>query len=220
MAEENIEKIALVIVDMQKYYLSKESDFIKYFETISPGSSDYIMKRSYRTVIPNILKLKEIFRNKKLPVIYLRLCSRKKDRRDLQYFFKESHELARERGFNSLYPLYSEEMADVVDELKPDSENIVIDKTTFSAFTSTKIEKILKKYKVKTLVFTGLATSQCVETTARDASERNFSIIHINDAQADYDEITHNASLYSSRGVCGGAVYNTDDYIDFFSKEY
>ena len=66
---------------------------------------------------------------------------------------------------------------------------------------------------IESLVFTGLATSQCVETTARDASDYGYKIIHISDAQADYDENTHIASLYSSAGVCGGKMMSTEDFL-------
>jgi len=109
-------------------------------------------------------------------------------------------------------------MSDLVDELKPGRGDMVIDKTRFSPFSSTAIEAELAHLEAETIVFTGLATSQCVETTARDASDRNYKTIHIFDAQADYDYNTHEASLYSSRGVCGGIIYNTDVFIALFKK--
>ena len=58
-----------------------------------------------------------------------------------------------------------------------------------------------------------MSTSQCVETTARDASDRGYHVIHIEDAQADYDEVSHTHSLCSSQGVCGGYIVNTEDVI-------
>jgi nicotinamidase-related amidase len=53
-----------------------------------------------------------------------------------------------------------------------------------------------------------------VETTARDASERGYEVYQIHDAQTDYDDVTHEASLFSSRGVCGGAIYDTDTFLE------
>ena len=61
---------------------------------------------------------------------------------------------------------------------------------------------------------TGLATSQCVETTARDASDRGYGIVHLEDCQADYHEISHRASLIASRSVCGGHVLGAEDFLD------
>jgi len=57
---------------------------------------------------------------------------------------------------------------------------------------------------------TGLATSQCVETTARDASEKGYIVVHVENAQADYSLESHDASLYSSRGVCGGHIVDAE----------
>jgi nicotinamidase-related amidase len=54
-----------------------------------------------------------------------------------------------------------------------------------------------------------------VETTARDASERGFPVIHVEDAQADYSQDRHDASLYSSTMVCGGWIISSPDFLSF-----
>ena len=207
-------KMCLVIVDMQNYYLLQESSFSRYFEFLYPGSLDYIRDRSYDTVIPNIVRLKKEFIKRKLPVIYLRLCGTHPDRLDLHRFFQRSYEEGLSRGFNDVYPLKSDKMSDVISELAPGRNDVVFTKTTFSPFSSTGIESYLVEQGIGKLIMTGLATSQCVETTGRDASERGFDVIQLHDAQADYDEITHNASLLSSRGVCGGALYDTALFLE------
>jgi nicotinamidase-related amidase len=205
---------ALIIVDMQKYYLESNSIYSEYFNSLYPGSLAYIRDRAYSVVIPNIIKIRKSFDNLKLPVIYLRLCGSKSDRSDLHRFFKKSYDDGVVAGFIGVYPVQSEISADVIDELIPDSGDIIINKTTFSPFSSSDIDSILKSMNVTTLVLTGLATSQCVETTARDASDRGYDIYQIHDAQADYDDMTHEASLFSSRGVCGGAIYDTDSFLE------
>jgi nicotinamidase-related amidase len=100
-----------------------------------------------------------------------------------------------------------------VDEISPLPGETVIDKTTFSPFTATGIDGTLRAMGITTLLFTGLSTSQCVETTARDASDRGYRVIHVEDAQADYDEASHIHSLCSSQSVCGGYIVKTDDVI-------
>ena len=215
-----MEKIALVIVDMQKYYLESDSDYSEYFEYLYPGSLAYVKDRALNTVIPNILKLRNYFKSINLPVIYLRLCGKNPDRSDLHRFFKKSYEDGLSKGFADVYPLETDPAADIIDELKPDHDDIIINKTTFSPFASSDIEAVLASIGVNTLVFTGLATSQCVETSARDASDRGFDVVHIHDAQTDYGEMEHNASLYSSAAVCGGAVYDTDAFILLLKDSY
>ena len=207
----------LMIVDMQRYYLDKRSDFYRYFESLSPGCMSYISNRCAEIVIPNIVKMINSFRESRLPIIYLRLCGRDPERNDLHRFFRESWRRGQEAGYASVYPLANEPMADIIEDLAPGSEDLVVDKTTFSPFSSTNIDFILKNKDIHTIVFIGLATSQCVETTARDASDRGYEIVHIEDAQADYSEELHFASLFSSQGVCGGIVFNTDTYLLGFS---
>ena len=204
---------ALMIVDMQRYYLEDNSAYSRYFSFLYPGSLDYIRVRAADIVIPNIIQLRELFYSLKLPVIYLKLSSEKPDRSDLHRFFMNSYREGKGRGFDGVYPLATEPEADIIDLLKPKSTDTIINKTTFSPFSSTDIDIRLKSMGVNSLIFTGLATSQCVETTARDASDRGYEIIHISDAQADYDEMTHSASLFCSRGVCGGVLYDTEEYI-------
>lgn len=211
-------KFALMIVDMQRYYLEEESDYCRFFNTLYPGSLAYIKNHCNDRVIPNVQRLKMIFDRGGLPVIYLRLCGRDPERKDLHRFFRESWEHGLEYGYRDVYPLEQDPMSHVVEALKPDPKDLIVNKTTFSPFSSTRIDSDLRRMGIDTIVFTGLATSQCVETTARDASDRGFNVIHILDAQADYDQNTHEASLFCSRGVCGGIIYSTDEFSSWFNS--
>ena len=210
--------LALMIVDMQKYYLESNSVYSRYFNYLYPGSLSYIIDRSYKVVIPNIKRVKEFFRANNLPVIYLRLCGTDPERKDLHRFFKKSYEDGCAKGYIGVYPLETDIYADVIDDLKPDTDDIIINKTTFSPFASTEIDNILKSMKITSIAFSGLATSQCVETTARNASDKGYKVYHLHDAQADYDEIIHEASLYCSRGVCGGDIFDTVSFIKFIRE--
>ncbi|MBP7737414.1 MAG: cysteine hydrolase [Spirochaetes bacterium] len=204
---------ALIVVDMQNYYLKRESPYCRYFNTLQPGCLNYIITRCEKIVIPNIRRLAEAFRKKSLPVILLRLCGSDPEREDLHHFFRDTYHRGKRAGFDDVYPLESDPWADIIGLIGPLPSDIVINKTTFSPFTGTGIDSILREKGITTLAFTGLSTSQCVETTARDASDRGYGIIHLEDAQADYDEMSHTSSLYSSQGVCGGNITKTGDYI-------
>ncbi|MCL1911410.1 MAG: cysteine hydrolase [Leptospirales bacterium] len=210
-------KTALVIVDMQKYYLLPESSYCRYFTDIQPGCLDYIYRRCKLTVIPNIIELRDFFRLNESPVIFLKLCGKSPERKDLHRFFANTWRKGKSAGYEDIYPLEDDQMAGIIDELNPtpnEKDTFIISKTTFSPFALTGIDKKLKKTGIQTLVFTGLATSQCVETSARDASDKGYNVIHIEDAQADYSEASHNASLFASRGVCGGVIYNTKEFVN------
>jgi biuret amidohydrolase len=200
-------KAALVIVDVQRYYLDPASSFCSYTEYRWPGSTDFIHKRVNSVVLSSILQLRQAFDNEGWPVVYLRLCGTKKDRSDLHRFFRKFWAEAEKAGFKDTYPLATDTWADVEESIKPRRHDLIFDKTGYSGFSNPKLESSLGNSGVESLVMTGLATSQCVDTTARDASDRGFSIVHVSDAQADYSEEAHRASLYASCGVCGANIF-------------
>ena len=211
-------KPVLFIVDMQKYYLWKNSDFHKYCTSHDSLAMTYINFRCNKIVIPNIQQLLRVFRSASLPVFFLKLCSEKDDRSDLHLQFQESHQHGKSMGFEDVYPACTSPFAEIIDELKPMPDETIICKSTFSPFTFTNIQEELSKKEIDTIFFTGLATSQCVETTARDASERGFRVIQVEDAQADYSETLHRVSLLSSKAVCGGEIYETNEICKLFSE--
>ena len=216
----NLESPALVVVDMQRYYLETDSTFARFHSHHDPGCLDYIHRRCATEVIPNIKLLVPCFRQNGWPTLYLRLCGQAEDRSDLQPTFARVHREAHQLGFPGLYPLQSDPHSEVISGLGAASDQAqTFCKTTYSAFTSAPLfEAYLQKHALRTLLFTGLATSQCVETTARDAADRGYRILHIEDAQADYSEITHRASLYSSQGVCGGHIVDTQSILRHTSQ--
>ena len=201
---------ALLIVDVQRYYLEPESPFCAYTEHCWPGSMAYIRHRVEKTVFPAISRLREPFTLLGWPVIYLRLCSSTPDRSDLHRFFRTFWSSAKAAGFHDTYPLSSDAWADVAPQIAPRGDDIVVDKATYSGFSGPVLERELRSRGIGTVVMTGLATSQCVDTTARDASERGFTVVHVEDAQADYSSDEHEASLFASRGTCGGHVVDSE----------
>lgn len=204
----------LVVVDLQRYYLDPKASFVTFFEAVHPGASHYISRRCQEEVIPNLRRVVQRTRELGRPILYLRLCGLASDRSDLHRHFLKCYREALEAGFSDLYPLAGDPLAEVVPEVAPQPGDHVLDKTTYSGFTSSSIDSLLKDLKLERLVMTGLATSQCVETTARDASDRGYGIVHLEDCQADYHEISHRASLIASRSVCGGHVLGAEDFLD------
>ena len=91
----------------------------------------------------------------------------------------------------------------MVASLAPLPGELVIDKNTSSAFNSTGIEWLLRNLGAETLVFAGMATDMCVETTARDAADRGFNAIIVEDAAATFFERHHRAALSGFARVFG-----------------
>jgi nicotinamidase-related amidase len=209
----DLKACALVVVDLQRYYVERGSTFSLYSEARYPGVMDYIAKRCETTVLPNVGRLLEAFRGRGCAVIFLRLCGIAEDRSDLHPQFMELHNAGLSQGFADVYPLQSDPWSEVSPVIAPLKGEQVFCKTTYSAFTSSPIHEWLQASGIRRLTFTGLATSQCVETTARDAADRGYEVALVEDALADYEEITHRASLFASRAVCGGGLYETDGLL-------
>lgn len=85
--------------------------------------------------------------------------------------------------------------ADILPELAPQPGDYVLDKNRPSSFYATPLETWLNGLSVRELVLCGVTTNVCVETTARDASQRDYRPFVLRDAVAEYDAERHSASL-------------------------
>ena len=79
--------------------------------------------------------------------------------------------------------------------IKPQPNDKIVKKTTYSAFFKTSLNKNLNKSGIKTIITTGVATNVCVETTVRDAFMHGFYCIVLRDLVASYDERLHESAL-------------------------
>jgi len=89
---------------------------------------------------------------------------------------------------------------DIVTELKPKKDDIVLYKTRYSGFYKTDLDMILKKLGIRKVIFTGCTTSIWVESTLRDAMFRDYSPILLEDCAGepigyDFSRNNHVASL-------------------------
>ncbi len=72
---------------------------------------------------------------------------------------------------------------------------LVIDKNASSPFNGTGIDQLLRNMDLETLVMAGMATDMCGECTARDAADRGYNVIVVEDAVATFFPEHHRASL-------------------------
>ena len=167
-------KMALLIIDMQ--YLDAHPDFgigrrakenktfhkfVYYFDAV-------------REIIPRIQAMQKVSRERGIEVIFVRIASYVKDCRDVS--------LAHKR-LNLLAPAGSKE-AQVLEELAPLENEIVLNKGCSGVFNGTAIDQILRNMGIETLIVCGVVTDGCVETAVRDASDRGYNVILLSDACA------------------------------------
>jgi nicotinamidase-related amidase len=101
---------------------------------------------------------------------------------------------------------------EIIDEMKPWPNERVFNKITPCAFTSTPIELVLHTYGVETLLFTGVSTNMCVEHTLRDAADRGFACILVEDACGADTQAMHDSAVNVVQRLYGG-VSTTDKVI-------
>jgi ureidoacrylate peracid hydrolase len=87
--------------------------------------------------------------------------------------------------------------AQIVDDLVPAPEDVVIDKPRYNFFYRTPLEDLLRERGLDTLVVTGVTTNCCVESTSRDAFMRGFHVLVVSDCVAAFgnEMDLHEASL-------------------------
>jgi ureidoacrylate peracid hydrolase len=84
---------------------------------------------------------------------------------------------------------------EIVDELRPEAGDVVVDKNRYSAFHGTNLESILTSLDVRSLVVGGVTTNMCVEGTVRDAAQRDYRVFVVREATGELDPARHEHAL-------------------------
>ena len=106
---------------------------------------------------------------------------------------------------------------EIVDELAPVDGETVIDKNRPSAFYATNIEPLLNGLGVDSLVVCGVTTNICVETTVRDASQRDYKVFVPKDATGELEQLRYDGALAGMAWVFAKIV-DTDDVISVWGQ--
>lgn len=162
---------ALLVIDIQNVYLApKETP-----EETARWTPFY--DRMRQTVIPNNARLIAECRRRGVEIVYARIACQKPDGRDRSLSQKKP-------GFNYLLIPKDVEEGQVVPELAPRPEDIVVTKTTDSALTGTNLRLLLANMGIKDVVCTGIFTDQCVSSTVRSLVDESFGVIVVDDCCA------------------------------------
>lgn len=104
---------------------------------------------------------------------------------------------------------------DIVDELYPIQGEPVVDKPGKGAFTYTDFELLLRNKNIKNLIIAGVTTDVCVSTTMREANDRGFDCLVLDDGTAAAEPSLHTATIESVKmeGGIFGSVAKLEDVI-------
>ena len=170
-------KTAIIVVDMQNAFMSKGG----YFDLIGMDIS------AIQKIVEPCRKIIHMAREKGARIIYLQMAY-SPDLSDAGppgcpsfhksgalNFFREHPELKDKLYFHGSWG------AEIIEALKPHPEDIVIKKQKYDGFLGTNLDTILRTLTIKYLLFLGIATNVCVESTLRHAFFLDYFPILVSD---------------------------------------
>ena len=171
-------RTALVVIDMQR-------DFLE------PGGFGAALGNNVAllsAIIPTVAELLALFRRNKWPVLHTREahlpdlsdCPPSKRLRG------NAPQRIGDRGPMGRLLVRGEPGSAIVDALAPVEGESVIDKPGKGMFWNTRVGDILQDLGITHLVFAGVTTEVCVQTSMREANDRGFECLLVVDATESY----------------------------------
>jgi ureidoacrylate peracid hydrolase len=198
-------RAALLLVDVQNF--SARPDGGEYKEKgLSPEQVErkhsYFFDQVRNVAVPNMRRLQRACRESGVEVMYTVIESLTQDGRDRSRDYKIT-------GFN--VPRGSWD-AQVLDEVRPEGDEIVLPKSSSSVFISTNLHYLLGNLGVEYLIVVGFVTDQCISSAVRDACDLGYLVTVVTDACGTYSQERHEHALAHIRGYC--RQVSTDELLE------
>ena len=197
------ENTALMVIDVQ--YMDAHPDYGLGARAKKLGISgflDYYWSRIGEVVLPNMQRLLAAARHAGVEVINVRVASQTQDGRDSTRRYK---------ALGMRTPRDSKD-AQILPEVAPREDEMVISKVTSSVFNSTNIDRLLRNMGIQNLIFTGVVTNGCVESSTRSAAELDYGTIVVEDATAAMAPQLHEHSILSM-GYKDAVIMSSDEVV-------
>ncbi len=178
-------RTAMLIIDLQ--YLDAHPDGWMGRLARDQGKPDQLQERFafIQDILPNVQRLQQFCRATGVEVIHVRIAFRTHSTRDGKRGLLNRLEQT---------PLNARDY-DILDEIAPLPDEIIINKTSVSTFNSTNIDQVLRNMQIDRLWVTGIVTEGCVELTARDAADRGYYVTLVTDACASSTHAGHDDAV-------------------------
>lgn len=195
-------KPALLIIDMLKDFLHPDG--------ICYGSCE---QERWIPVIQNIQSVLNVFRVKKLPIIHI-VTSHRNDYSDVEIGELTDLETLAGMDFNRPYlrpcGFVGSKGAEIIEELKPLDNEIVVIKRRYSGFFNTDLDMVLRRKKVDTLLMSGGDADCCVRFTSADAYFRDYNVVLLTDCVESDTKYEYDAAVQNIKKVLGVTRLHTE----------
>lgn len=94
--------------------------------------------------------------------------------------------------------------------VSPQAGDPVVIKHRYSAFAGTDLDMVLRTARVDSLLFTGVATNVCVESTLREGLFRDYNVTLVEDCCAAYETALHESTVKNVAGSFGAVLSSTE----------
>jgi len=198
------ERTALLFIDVQNFSARPEGGEYK-DRGLSPEEAyrehQYFFDQAREVALPNMQRAQAACRKRGVEVMYTVIENLTQDGRDRSLDYKIT-------GFN--VPKGSWD-AQVLEEVQPQGDEIVLPKSSSSVFISTNLHYLLGNLGVEYLVIVGFVTDQCISSAVRDACDLGYLVTLLTDACATYSQERHDTSIAHIRGYC--RLRTTDEFV-------
>ncbi|VVB90961.1 putative isochorismatase family protein [uncultured archaeon] len=167
-------------------------DMINDFVTGKLGS------RRATEIVPNIASLLKKARKQGIKIIYLRDAHTSDDR---EIAIWGQHAMKGTQG------------SEIVPQLKPEKNDIVIEKKWYSGFVDTELQSILREMGADTLIFAGVSTDICVQNNVGDAYFSGFKTIVLEDCTASIAPAAHEQAIEYMKSIYGAEITTSDKVL-------
>lgn len=187
--------VSLIVIDIQNDFCHEKGAFSMY---------KHVDLSRIQKAVQSLLSFIDCWRGSNLPLIFIRTIH--SEWTDSPSWLsraggkaKEMHICTPDKWGSDFY------------RIDPRDASCIVTKNRYSGFFETNLDLILRSRGVDTLLIAGVATNVCVESTARDAFNRNYSVIMLEDCCGAFDEEEHesavkNISRYFGEVTTSGAI--------------
>ena len=206
-------RTALLIIDVQRYFVRPDDTFGQVFERLIPGVTSGYFQRVGETVVPNIRRLQRAFRDQGMPVLYTATGTRTGDGRDLPGWLRDLDNLGLAVLGKRVWPAVGDASWQVDESIAPKPGEPVFTKCSSGPVASTRMDQTLRHMGIDTVVVTGLTTDVCTSQTARELADRGFTTILVDDATTTLSEEMHRGAILCFN-IAFGRVRSTSDVLE------